>query len=298
MRIHVGVQTALLALLVLLGSAIVTTSALQAKRYQSIREVDFRNFTYSAGLGDDPQKITVHDGECSVTEPEEDRLYFAIVDVVYGDVTGDGIEDAIVQTIMNTGGTGQFSDGSIFILKNGKPEEIASLGIGDRADGGIHSIKIADGKIMVDRYGQDNGGACCPEYVESTTIKMTGGKFSEVGRPTRRAYVVFDGDENARPTSIRFLKGTSGATLSGSTNAGERFSLGVQAGQTISLDFDTKDPKATVVVSTPERKSLLTLTGRSAGNATLPTSGTYVISISSKQSKDEYFYYSLDLSVK
>src|SRR5215212_2165008 len=88
-----------------------------------IRKIDFKNFTYEPYcVGEEKRKITVKNGEYTLNKGDYDRMYFTVTNVTYGDANGDQIEDAIVLTICNTGGTGQFSEGFIYGVKDGKPE--------------------------------------------------------------------------------------------------------------------------------------------------------------------------------
>ena len=141
--------------------------SLSASAQKDIRGVDFRNFTYEYGLGE-PETITVRDGEFAreIKDDPLNPLYFSIVDVVYGDVTRDGQDDAVVRTVLSGGGSGSFSDATIYTMRGGKPVAIWSLGVGDRANGGIHDVRIENGRIVVERYGHENSGDCCPQYIE------------------------------------------------------------------------------------------------------------------------------------
>src|SRR5687768_15295423 len=115
-----------LASLLAAGSLAPTASA-QASA--DIRRVDFRNFAYKAGIGGEAASVV--DGTFH-RDDEDDRLYFEVVDVDYGDLTGDGREEAVVTTLENTGGTGQFTDGLIFTMRDGKPNLLGAVGVGDR----------------------------------------------------------------------------------------------------------------------------------------------------------------------
>src|SRR5215207_2576006 len=77
-----------------------------------IRKVDFKNFTHSAYCaGNSPQRIAVKAGEFSKETQEAgyvDRFYFKVFATAFGDVNSDGNDDAVVLTVCNTGGTGNF----------------------------------------------------------------------------------------------------------------------------------------------------------------------------------------------
>src|SRR5438445_13218141 len=78
-------------------------------------KVDFRNFTYQPYCaGEETQKITVKNSEFSQEKQMDgyvDRMYFEIRGIAYGDLNGDGKDEAIIITNCNTGGTGQFTEG-------------------------------------------------------------------------------------------------------------------------------------------------------------------------------------------
>ena len=268
--------------------------SLSASAQKDIRGVDFRNFTYEYGLGE-PETITVRDGEFA-RETEDDPLYFSIVDVVYGDVTRDGQDDAVVRTVISGGGSGSFSDATIYTMRDGKPVAIGSLGVGDRANGGIHDVRIENGRIVVERYGQEDSGACCPEYIERNIIELQGTKFEAVAKTSVRGYQAFRNDEGPSPHRVKFLKSTSAITLAGSTNNNEAYVLGARKGQRVQLDFFSKDAMASATFNASGSKTLGTIRAGMPWSGTLPANGDYTISITSKAPSDSSgVYYSLNL---
>jgi hypothetical protein len=49
-------------------------------------------------------------------------------------------------------------------MHDGAPIPLDSIVGGDRADGGIAHVSVfSDGSIVVDRYLDQGGGACCPD---------------------------------------------------------------------------------------------------------------------------------------
>src|SRR6476661_3000673 len=64
---------------------------------QSVRKVDFKNFTYEPECAyDDNKKITVKNGEYSYEKPANgytDRFYFNVFETSYGDLNGDNSEE-------------------------------------------------------------------------------------------------------------------------------------------------------------------------------------------------------------
>ncbi len=93
-----------------------------AKTYTSIRQVDFNNFTYRWPGGDD--SITLKNG--SAVWGESDASLEA---PAYGDLTGDGVEDAAFVIWLRNHNSARYEDSACFIytLRGGKPSEVANL---------------------------------------------------------------------------------------------------------------------------------------------------------------------------
>jgi hypothetical protein len=209
-----------------------------AMAQSDIRKVDFKNFTYSAHCaGDDPQTLTVKNGEFSSETPQDgyvDRLYFNVSDIAYGDLNGDGRDEAIVLTVCNTGGTGNFSEGFVFTMKGMKTAMIERIGGGDRAYGGLRTTRVENGLLIVEKNDPGKyGAACCPELIVTTTHKLVGNKLTKVGKETSR---------DIYPTErVSFARGMSGKTFKVSIpeEEGRRFIIGARAGQTLTVTVDT-----------------------------------------------------------
>lgn len=266
-----------------------------------IHAVDFKNFSFADTPcgGEDSAPITVKNGLFE-KDDEDDRVYFEIQDVVYGDVTGDGVDEAVVQMLCNTGGSGQFTDGAVYTMRGGKPVLLGTLGVGDRADGGLYAVEIRDRVIYHDRFGQDGtSGACCPQYVETYAVRWNGSKLVDVGKPARRAYQDYQFDDSPGPHTVKFLRGTSSATLAGSSNGGESYRLGARAGQSLAVRLGGADDTASVDVAAKDGTKLGTVTPGHPGSYTLPATGDYVISVRSKKGPEETgAVYRMDVQIK
>lgn len=203
-----------------------------------IHKVDFKNFTYSPYCaGEELQKIAVKDGEYSKETPMDgwvDHIYFNVMNVAYGDLNADGKDEAVVITVCNTGGTGNFTEGFLYTIRNSKPALVARIPGGDRAYGGLHESSIKNGVLSVESYDAgEMGGACCPEYIETTNYKLTAGKLKEFGKPIRK--------ELYPRERVAFAKGTSGKTIQVKIPSGEgrRYVLGAAAGQKLTVSVNT-----------------------------------------------------------
>lgn len=241
-----------------------------AKAQSEIRQIDFKNFTYEPYCaGEDSAKITVKKGEYAL-DKGDDKLFFAVTDVAYGDLTGDGSEEAVILTVCNTGGTGQFSEGFIYAMKDGKIELLTRIEGGDRAYGGLRSAKIENGLLVVGRNDVgEQGGACCPEFVVMAKYKLEGKTLKQSGSDERR--------ELYPAERVKFEKGTTSTTVNIKLTNDEdikRLSIGAQDGQFLNVWSDSKDVSISLFKGEAEVKK--------EGDfleATLKESGDFVIQV-------------------
>ena len=250
----------------------------RATTNQDIRKVDFRNFTYEPGCAyDDNKKVTVKNGEFSYEKPADgytDRFYFKVFEISYGDLNNDNSEEAVVLTVCNTGGTGNFSEGFIYTLKDGKPALFANVPGGDRADGGLRTAKVDNGQLVVESNDPgETGGACCPEFILTTRYDVTSGKLKQIGKVDRRG--VF-------PTErVKFDKGTTGTIIKVNipANEGKRYIVGVRAAQV--LDVSVNTDKASVRLL----EDAETTENTNGFSATLTKNGDFTIEVSNFDDK-------------
>lgn len=153
-----------------------------------VRRVDFRNFKYRGG----GENIRVARGRGTYRSAGDlDSAYnIDSVKVVYGDVTGDGREEAAVVLYYDGGGTGWFSRGFLFAARGGRLALLATFEGGDRADGGIREASIKGGVLSVQRNELErlNGvvsGLCCPVYRVTTDYRFEGGRLVPFGEPRK-----------------------------------------------------------------------------------------------------------------
>ena len=104
-------------------------------------------------------EVTLENGQ--VTD-ETNRLFVSLTGyVAYGDLTGDGVDEAAVVLVTNSGGTGNFYDLAVLVDDNGTLTNVATTLLGDRI--ALHDLAIVDGQISVDLTTQGPGdAACCP----------------------------------------------------------------------------------------------------------------------------------------
>jgi hypothetical protein len=214
--------------------SLVCAFSFSASAQADIREVDFSNFTYDVEIFETKEKLKVVNGEY-YRNKEEDRLFFSAKVAGYGDLDGDGKEEAIVITLMNTGGTGNFTGGIIFTMKGGKPVILTGFEGGDRAYGGLVDAAIKSGILRVERYDVgEAGGACCPEFIVTSQYSWNGSELAQVGKDERR--------ELYPVTRVSFKKGTSLSTFPIKIEKYDRkrFVVGAKKGQTLLVSSAAK----------------------------------------------------------
>lgn len=182
-----------------------------------IGKFDFKNFTYELPRGwqnpDGTADITLTNGrvapyqgpatkeEMSDEEKAEirqkRRIGMSYVTTKFMDVTGDGQDEAIVILKVETAGSAIPQIVYVFDWKNGKPELLWPFRTGDRADGGLKDIRIENGLLIVELYGQDRfllgptetakvtgdeEQLCCPTYWTRSFYKWNGKSFLMQGK--------------------------------------------------------------------------------------------------------------------
>ncbi|MBI2624631.1 hypothetical protein HYW67_04080 [Candidatus Parcubacteria bacterium] len=157
------------------------TEQVAAGRVSPLTAEMLRNTTYFLQdlIGNEP--LIFSDGQAHIgpETPDATAETYAnarIVHIVLGDLDKDGIADAVVEIRTNLGGTGTFPYLVAVLNRAGKPQQGATLGLGDREL--INSLAIENGLLTVDLLTQGpNDGACCPSVRTVTHYRLSRGKF-------------------------------------------------------------------------------------------------------------------------
>jgi hypothetical protein len=164
-----------------------------------IRRVDFLNFTYHSTdcseAFQQPKTIRVRNGRF------KDRdFYYDVRDrrVIYGDVSDDGRQDAVVPIICGST-NGNFTDTELFVysLQEGRPKLLASTGSGRMEDdykryfpnGFIvaakkNGVRVHAGHLLI--YVYADGSNAAPKYLVTLNYRLRGGRLVITGKPARR----------------------------------------------------------------------------------------------------------------
>jgi hypothetical protein len=169
-------------LLMTLALAAVTTNA---QKVTTIRQIDFDNFSYAWSDAKPPEDV--HQPWHWFT-PAPDRHFRAVngvhhfylrdqdiyvrehsplvsVDSVnYGDLDGDGVEEAVVALNYSTGGTQNWDYLYVYKLENGQPQLLARTQTGSRGYGGLVRAFVRNQLLIVDFADPERRvGDCCSE---------------------------------------------------------------------------------------------------------------------------------------
>ena len=97
----------------------------------------------------------------------------------FGDLNGDGVDDAAVVLATSGGGSGTFISLEAVINDQGRPKHVASAELGDRAR--IESVVIESGEITVElvTHGPDDP-LCCPTVEATHKYKLQGDTLVQI----------------------------------------------------------------------------------------------------------------------
>lgn len=157
-----------------------------------LKNIDFSNYTYPLPRGwqdIDSKEVTLNDGERPVTE---EKIGIQYLTRKFGDVTGDGNDEAFVILKVKTGGAAIPLIVYIFEWKNNGPNLIWYFRTGDRAAGGLKRIYAEEGELVLELFGRDRYiynqmetsrivgdevQLCCPTQFTHTKYKQKGNSF-------------------------------------------------------------------------------------------------------------------------
>ncbi|MEZ4707572.1 MAG: META domain-containing protein [Caldilineaceae bacterium] len=139
------------------------------------------NATYS-GIYDDPVALTDgnYEGEPYVAGGASRPMVRYIPGAErYGDLDGDGVDDAVVFLVESGGGSGSFVYVAAQLNQDGQPVDAGAIMVEDRTQ--VRSVSIENGQIAVEFTTAGPGdGACCPSHLTHKTYALQDGQLAEV----------------------------------------------------------------------------------------------------------------------
>lgn len=168
----------------------------------SIRDVNFYNFTYQwypkwNDMLSERKEFTLRGGKAEIDIPSgsNEPSAFELVNIQYGDVTGDGVEEAIVIIGMDVMGNSMPDVVFVYTLTAGEPKMLWAHETGDRADEGLRNVYVTgDHLLAVEQYNADKlvssggeasaVGLCCPKTFTRTFYKWHDSQFQKFREET------------------------------------------------------------------------------------------------------------------
>ncbi len=94
----------------------------------------------------------------------------------YGDLNGDGIEDAVVILQTHNGGNGDTKELAALLNQNGQPYNVSTIDIGSVA--AVEALQIQAGEILVtERTLGPNDPLCCPSQLTTLRFHLQNGQL-------------------------------------------------------------------------------------------------------------------------
>ncbi len=213
-----------------------TSGRSQSRAANDIHRINFRNFTYRPNYMNTDQppwyEVTVINGEYKKKYSDLDEEIFTVLDIVYGDLNGDGRDEAVVLTGGGGGGSMYVAEAYVYAMQNGKPVRLDVVTGSDRATGSVRAVRVVNGLLKAERLGNRMDQAIGAEYIDTTTYRLKDGKLLQVGRPIRRS---LRGEEVAK--RIQFERGKTSAVITGSTSGTNFYVLRVRWKQTLTVQM-------------------------------------------------------------
>jgi hypothetical protein len=157
----------------------VSFSQSSSQASSAIRKAELKSISYRDSVR------TMHDYWGNDEWVREDNIRGFQVKYVFGDLAGDRDEEAAVSVSYNFGGSGSFT--GVFVYRYlGGPQLIGTVKGGDRAHGGIKTVRIENRQLIVETFAQ-NPDDCmaCYGSVLTTKYEWIDGKLVNVGGDMR-----------------------------------------------------------------------------------------------------------------
>jgi heat shock protein HslJ len=140
-----------------------------------------KNATYTGIYPDQEVGLTdgEYEGEPFVEGGASRPTVIFIEPHAFGDLNGDGLDDAAVLLVENSGGSGSFVYLAAVVNEDGQPVNVATELLGDRAR--VQSLSIVDGVLTVDMVTHaPNDPMCCPSLKVLDTYELQGNAWTRL----------------------------------------------------------------------------------------------------------------------
>ena len=167
----------------------------------SIRDVDFKNFVYPFVTVDLPSvpnqlqwmplagssRVSLRNGRYTSRCNEPPCFLLTQDGLEFGDIDGLAGTTALVTVTYHTGGTATWQYLYVIGLRAGKPQVVAWLETGSRADMGLRRASVDHGDLVLVVNDPDKReGDCCSTGSITYRYRWHGGSFRQIGAPVRK----------------------------------------------------------------------------------------------------------------
>jgi hypothetical protein len=167
-------------LFIILGAVFPLCAQTPSRATAKIQSLDLKSAAYRDAVK------TMHDYWPDDEFVRENNIRDFQVKYAFGDLTGDGLEEAAASVSYNFGGSGGFTGVFVYRYEPAGAKLIGYIKGGDRAQGGVKSVQIANRQLVVETYGPDlNDCMACYGAIVTTKYEWLDGKLVNVGGDTR-----------------------------------------------------------------------------------------------------------------
>jgi uncharacterized protein YecT (DUF1311 family) len=187
----------------ILTALLMVSGCLYGQKAQSIRDVDWKNFSYPLVETDSvpgevrwmalgaKESASLVNGRYVVPDGCSDDIRSCSLvtfdSVKYGMVTGIKSTVAAVVLTYHSGGTAHWQCVYLFALESGMPRLVAWLSTGSRAAQGLREVSIAAGDVvLIVNDPEKQQGDCCSAGTMTTRYRLVGSSFSAIGPPVHK----------------------------------------------------------------------------------------------------------------
>jgi hypothetical protein len=141
-----------------------------------IEAIDFENYTYPLG----GRSYKLIGGYYARGSAGEGQWELRVLEApYYGDLTGDGKNEAVVVLSHGAVGGPHTVEARVYTLRNGRPALLSTFAIADALSCELdHYVDLDDGKVRVERVLGSNGRC---DHNEITEYRWDGSRFMPVG---------------------------------------------------------------------------------------------------------------------
>lgn len=141
-----------------------------------------QNATYSGIDEEGPVTLTagLYEGKPVAEGGAAPRVEYVNGGERFGDLDGDGVDDAAVLLVESAGGSGIFTYLAAQVNGAGQPVDAGAVLVGDRTQ--VKTVAIANGQIILEIITQGpNDALCCPTLKVRKSYALQAGQLAEVG---------------------------------------------------------------------------------------------------------------------